>query len=60
MNIAKAPVAQLGATGAMIYACKASVDMFKLKKEDCCEQIDSAITLGDFYEMAQSGHIVFT
>ncbi|MBU44920.1 MAG: hypothetical protein CMN76_16995 [Spirochaetaceae bacterium] len=47
-------------TGAGMYACKASVDMFKLKKEDFCEQIDEVITVGDFYEMAHGGQIVFT
>ena len=47
-------------TGAGMYGCKASVDMFQLKEEDFCEQIDSIITVGAFYEMAHGGQIVFT
>jgi len=46
--------------GAGMYGCKASVDMFKLQKSDFCEQIDRIITVGEFYEMAAGGHIVFT
>jgi len=47
-------------SGAGMYGCKASVDMFKLKEEDFCEHIDKVITVGDFYEMAEGGHIIFT
>jgi len=46
--------------GCKLYACKVSVDMFKLKKEDFCPQVDSIITVGDFYEKAAGGHIIFT
>ena len=46
--------------GCRLYACKASVDMFKLKKEDFCPQVDSIITVGAFYEKAAGGHIIFT
>jgi peroxiredoxin family protein len=46
--------------GCMLYACKASVDMFKLKKEDFCPQVDSIISVGDFYEKAAGGQIIFT
>jgi peroxiredoxin family protein len=46
--------------GCKIYACKVSVDMFKLKKEDFCPQVDSIITVGDFYAKAAGGHIIFT
>jgi hypothetical protein len=34
--------------------------MFKLKKEDFCPQMDSIITVGDFYEKAAGGQIIFT
>lgn len=47
-------------TGAKIYACKATVDMFHLKKEDFCEYLDDIITVGEFYEMAAGGEIIFT
>jgi len=36
------------------------VDMFKLKKEDFCEQVDSIINVGKFYEIAAGGEIIFT
>jgi len=49
-------------SGAKLYACKASVDMFDLKKDDFVEAVDSIITVGDFYEMAGGvgSHIIFT
>ena len=46
--------------GAKLYACKASVDMFKLKKEDFCPQVDSIINVGAFYDMSAGGQIIFT
>ncbi len=46
--------------GGKFYACKASVDMFKLKMEDFCPQVDSIINVGKFYEIAAGGHIIFT
>ncbi|WP_291493131.1 DsrE/DsrF/DrsH-like family protein [Desulfurella sp.] len=46
--------------GGKIYACKATVDMFHLKKEDFCEQLDDIVTVGQFYEMSLDGHIIFT
>ena len=47
-------------TGAGIYACKASVDMFHLEKNDFIPQLDDIITVGEFYEMAAGGQIIFT
>jgi peroxiredoxin family protein len=47
-------------TGAGLYACKASVDMFALTKDDFIEQIDDIITVGEFYENAAGGQIIFT
>jgi peroxiredoxin family protein len=46
--------------GCKLYACKATVDMFKLKKEDFCPQVDSIINVAKFYEIAAGGHIIFT
>jgi peroxiredoxin family protein len=46
--------------GCKLYACKATVDMFKLKKEDFCPQMDSIINVGKFYEIAAGGQIIFT
>jgi peroxiredoxin family protein len=47
-------------SGARLYACKASVDMFDLKKEDFVDAVDEIITVGDFYQMAAGGQIIFT
>lgn len=46
--------------GCKIYACKASVDMFHLKKEDFCRQVDDVITVGEFYEHSAGANIIFT
>lgn len=47
-------------TGAGLYACQASVDLFGLTKDDLIEQVEGIITVGDFYEMAVDGHIIYT
>jgi peroxiredoxin family protein len=47
-------------TGAGLYACKASVDLFGLAKDDFIEQVDGIITVGEFYELAAGGQIIFT
>ncbi len=47
-------------TGCEIYGCKATVEMFHLKKEDFCEQVDDIITVGQFYEISAGGEIIFT
>jgi len=46
--------------GAEIYACKASVDMFHFKKQDFWSGVDDIISVGEFYEKAADGQIVFT
>lgn len=46
--------------GCEIYACKATVDMFHLKKEDFCDEMDAIITVGDFYEKSAGAQIIFT
>jgi peroxiredoxin family protein len=47
-------------TGAGLYACKASVDLFGLEKNDFIEQVQDIITVGEFYEKAAGGEIIFT
>jgi peroxiredoxin family protein len=47
-------------SGAGLYACKASVDMFKLTKADFIDQVDEILTVGEFYELAAGGEIIFT
>ena len=46
--------------GCEIYACKATVDMFHLKKEDFCDEMDDIISVGQFYEKAAGAQIIFT
>ena len=46
--------------GAKLYACKATVDMFKLTMDDFCPQVDSIINVGKFYEVSAGGQIIFT
>jgi peroxiredoxin family protein len=50
----------LADSGAGLYACKASVDMFKLSKVDFVPQVRGIITVGEFYGLAAGGEIVFT
>jgi peroxiredoxin family protein len=47
-------------TGAGLYACKASVDLFGLEKNDFIPQVQDIITVGEFYGVAAGGQIVFT
>ena len=46
--------------GCELYACKASVDMFHLKKEDFCKQVKDIISVGQFYEESAGAQIIFT
>ncbi|NNN06353.1 MAG: hypothetical protein HKL90_10675 [Elusimicrobia bacterium] len=46
--------------GVKFYACKATVDMFKYEAKDFIPQLESVITVGDFYEKAAGGEIIFT
>lgn len=46
--------------GGKLYACLATVDMFKLKKEDFCDELDDVLTVGEFYKLAAGGQIIFT
>jgi peroxiredoxin family protein len=47
-------------SGAGLYACQASVDMFGLTKESFVPQVKDVLTVGEFYELAAGGEIVFT
>ena len=53
-------VEMISDSGAGRYACKASVEMFKLSKDDFIDQVNDIITVGEFYEMAAGGQIIFT
>jgi peroxiredoxin family protein len=47
-------------SGAGLYACRATVDMFGLTKEDFVPQVKDVITVGEFYALAAGGQIIFT
>lgn len=51
----------LSASGTKLWACKLAMDMFGLKKEDLIDDVDSIITVGDFYARAEGEgtHVVF-
>ena len=47
-------------SGVRLYACKATVDMFGLTMEDFVPQVEDIISVGEFYERAAGGQIIFT
>src|SRR5690348_3851068 len=47
-------------SGAKLYACKATVDMFGLTLADFVPQVEDIISVGEFYEKAAGGQIIFT
>jgi peroxiredoxin family protein len=47
-------------SGVNLYACKASVDMFGLTMEDFVPQVEDIISVGEFYEKAAGGQVIFT
>jgi peroxiredoxin family protein len=50
----------IGDSGARLYACKATVDMFGLTLEDFVPQVEEIISVGEFYEKSAGGQIIFT
>lgn len=46
--------------GGELYACKATVDMFHLTKDDFCPQVENIISVGEFYEKSAGAQIIFT
>lgn len=53
-------VEMISDTGAGVYACLASVDLFGIAEDDMVDYLDGIITVGEFYEMAAGGQIIFT
>jgi peroxiredoxin family protein len=53
-------VEMIADSGAGLYACQASVDLFDLSKDDFIEQVGGIITVGEFYELAAGGQIIYT
>ncbi|NOQ71608.1 MAG: hypothetical protein GQ574_06390 [Crocinitomix sp.] len=44
----------LSDSGVKLWGCKLAVDMFHLKKEDLIDDLDGIITVGDFYNRADT------
>ena len=53
-------VQMIADSGAKLFACKASVDMFGFTREDFIDELEGIITVGEFYQMAAGGQIIFT
>jgi peroxiredoxin family protein len=53
-------VEMIADSGAPLYACKASVDLFGLGEDDFIPQVEEIITVGEFYGLAAGGQIIFT
>ncbi len=53
-------VEMIADSGAGLYACKASVDLFGLDRSDFIPQVQDVITVGEFYGLAAGGQIIFT
>jgi peroxiredoxin family protein len=47
-------------SGVRLYACQATVDMFGLTMDDFIPQVEEIISVGEFYEKAARGEIIFT
>jgi peroxiredoxin family protein len=47
-------------SGAGLYACRATVEMFGLTMDDFVPQVSGVISVGEFYELAAGGQIIFT
>ena len=53
-------VQMISDAGGHLYACKATVDMFHLQPDDFVPAMEKVLTVGDFYELAAGGQIIFT
>lgn len=53
-------VEMIAESGAGLYACKASVDLFGLGEDDFIDEVEDVITVGEFYGLAGGGQIIFT
>ena len=47
-------------SGAGLYACRASVEMFGLTLDDFVPQVQGILSVGEFYGLAAGGEIIFT
>jgi peroxiredoxin family protein len=51
----------LSDSGCRLWACKLAMDMFHLNKDDLIDEIEDVITIGQFYDRAdtENTHMVF-
>lgn len=51
----------LSDSGAKLWGCKLAIDMFHLKEEDLIDELDGVLTIGDFYNRAntEDTHLLF-
>jgi peroxiredoxin family protein len=49
----------LSDAGAKLYACKMSVDMMGLKKDDFVDGVIDIVTAADFIDMTEGAQIIF-
>ena len=47
-------------SGAGLYACQASVDLFGVHRDELIPQVREIISVGEFYGLAGGGQIIFT
>lgn len=52
-------IQMLADAGANLYACKMTVDMMGLKKEDFVEGVKDIVTASDFIDMTDGAQIIF-
>lgn len=47
-------------SGGKLYACQATVDMYGLTMDDFIPEVEKVLTVGEFYELAAGGEVIFT
>lgn len=52
-------IQMLADAGAKMYACKMSVDMMDLKKEDFVDGVEAIVTAAEFIDMTEDTQIIF-
>ena len=50
----------LADSGAKLFACQATVEMFGLTEADFVPHVEKVLTVGEFYDIAAGGEIIFT
>lgn len=50
----------LADSGAKLFACQATVEMFGLTEADFVPHVEKILTVGEFYDIAAGGEIIFT